>query len=241
MASSHSLWGSGLRYCKLLPLIQAGLCCGNDASPRLDTVKMYFLLVLPAHRGQRGTLLLTPLGDWDDRGFAGLWLHHLAPTPSSQGKGEDKRELLQPEGRAFRSLSPQPHPAAGGWEDGAGVTSAVSVWATLVDAHPLPNPGGPLSSTTGFWGVGDQEHPDPPPATPPPPTHTHTHLARKKSEGLTPREKRRPKPTGKGKTSIKALSDFKMWQTLGRAERRQAHQGSVVHLQMIMSLDHHCC
>ena len=135
MASSHSLWGSGPRYCELLPLSQAGLCHGNDASPRLDTVRIYFLLVLPVHRGQRGTLLLSSLRDWDDRGVTALWLHHLVSTTSSQGKGEDKRELLQPEGRAFRSLSPQPHPAAGEWGDGA-----ASVWATLVDAYPLPNP-----------------------------------------------------------------------------------------------------
>lgn len=54
-------------------------------------MKVYFLLALPVHMGQRGALLLTSLGDWDDRGFTALWLYHLAPTPSSQGKGEGKR------------------------------------------------------------------------------------------------------------------------------------------------------
>ena len=162
MASSHSLWGSGPRYCELLPLSQAGLCRRNDASPRLDTVRIYFLLVIPIHRGQRGTLLLSSLRDWDDRGFTALWLQHLAPTPSSQGKGKDKRESCfsqkgERSAHCPRSLTQLPE---------AGETvqrvSGPRWWM-----HTLCLTLRTSQFHNGFWGVGDEEHPDPLPRPPP--------------------------------------------------------------------------
>ena len=69
----------------------------------------------------------------------------------------------------------------------------------LVNAYPLPNPWEPQFHN---WLLGC--------GRPGAPRHPPPHSARKKSEGLTPREKQRPRPTGKGKTSVKGMGDFKM-------------------------------